>query len=264
MLNNDTLTNIQETAQMAAGLEDLGLTADGRARRYRLGAELKEIPIPPRNRAHTANTLAALVDFLADHQPNPDENQGPGPSAIWHDDSQVVGLLDDADRRDRVVFPLPLSREFARLLDLEEPQKFEQRDLVFMLRLHLGLPADIIEPFRKLAWTTTDNATGNTRRGQESMGAEILAAINDPANLPDELEIRVPIYDAEGEREKFPVRVLVEPLAREREIALTLKPGEKQKAIDNAQAALATRLASELQGRTLADRIPVYYGSPGE
>ncbi len=240
-------------------------SADGRSRMVVVNGEITTRPIAPLPRNHVATSLEALIDYVAtaapEHEPPRDEPVEDSLLApvVWHDDNQVVAVLNDLDdRRDRVTLTLTLSRGMEAIMGLDKSRTdLPQRDLIRLLRVEIGVESKVVTPFRKIDWTKSSTTKVEKQIRQESMGAEVKHAASGVDELPDEITVSIPVYDVAGERKPVSIRLVLE--YGEQVILCVPRPGEVQRAFDEAQASIRERLM-EL---TLGSRaVPVYGGRP--
>ncbi len=253
----DTLELIQKTAQKAQKARLLPeLSMDGRKAFVQHGDQIKEFDIAPPNRMHMVRSLVDLILFA--RRP---ENAAP---VVWHDASRVTLVVDDADRRDLVCFPLTLSNRFEVLGRLAEKKPvMNQTQFVRLLRVELGLDnLATVAQFRKLDWQHTSEGSGEVQHGNNKMSKSVLAKVQGVADLPDELSIEVPVYQQAGERQVYVVRCAVEIDAVNQQLQLIPLPDEMERAVDLAQANIHERLTAALGAVDGQKGIPVYYGTP--
>jgi len=186
-------------------------------------------------------------------------------TVVWHGPEGVTLLLDDADRRDRVIFPLVPSREQIALKGLEENtiahDGFEQRPLIRFLRFELGLDnLPLLAKFRNLKFGLQSGQGSNLQHGKESIDRsikeEILSAGAEA--LPETITVEVPLYDTYGERHKYLVRLGLEIDTANSLFHLRPLPGALNYAIDQHQADIGRRLKEALEETA----VPVYFGAP--
>jgi hypothetical protein len=161
------------------------------------------VSVPPPFRQHK---VYSLQDLIACYCARESSNQ-----VLWHSAGEVVLILDDEDRRDRVTFPMPFSDawDLLRKLDVQK-QPLTQRDFIRMLRIYFGANEAVITAFRKLDWQTHIKTAGELDRGKESLGRAIESEVRGTRDLPEDLCFEVPIYDCCGERDCYSVRLLLE------------------------------------------------------
>ena len=235
-----------------AAVEPKGIDVKDSRRKVMIttGGDIKEITIPPADRSHYVASLADLVAFAKDHAPK--DSVG----TVWHNADGVILLVDDSDRRDFVAFKLALSKPWRTLqhLDDDEPA-LDQRRLIRVLRHDLGLGEHVVGPFRRLDWTTQANGVGEVQRTRDRMGRDVNAEVSGTAELPDEIQVHVPVYDVKGERDTEQVMLSLDIDVPAQRFLLVPRPGELALAVDRRQDDIHERLESELE-------IPVYYGKP--
>lgn len=258
----EALELIQKTAREAVAPKLVPeLSGDRRTAWVFVGNELREVPLDPPVRAHEVRSLADLIAYARDI--GGQDKPGDPACVVWHSREAVVLVLDDADRRDRVTFPLHYSLRFAMLQKLvKERPLMKQSQFVRMLRIDLGLPAPIVNQWRKLDWETGVQTRGEVRHGADRLGKEIRAACTGIEDLPDEVVIECPVYLDAGERQEYPIRCAVELDTLNTNIQLLPLPDELERVEDLAQASIRDRLERELVDVKDKASIPVYHGTP--
>jgi len=249
----ETLKGIQETAQKAQAAQWIAVN-DPRVVHYQINGDVKQFAVPPAVRDHRTLSLDDLVEY-ATASSESSEN-----GIVWHADNAVTLVVNNADRRDRVVFNLALSREVLALIELEKTGRagLTQTAFIRLLRITLGQPADQVARFRKLAWTASEGNTANVRQAKESLDRSMMAEVSGTDGLPDQIDVVVPVYRQMGERARASITCAIEIDAPNQTLELMPLPGVIDRVIQDAQASIHERL-----GRGLAaTAIPVYYGSP--
>ena len=252
-LTEKAIALIQQTAQAAADATMHKLPGDGRTVYMAQNGTLTAFVVPPDNRAHAIRSLNDLIAY-ANAFPRVED---PGP-VVWHSRNAVVLVLDDADRRDRVRFSLTHSERFNVLLKLSCGVVWMRQDeFVRTLRLKLGLDnTAVVAQFRKLTWQVSNEAAGVVQQADVRLGKSITAKVEGVAELPEELNVPVPVYSEAGEREEYIIRCAVEIDTTNQALALVPLPDEMMRVVDLAQASIRKRLAEDLLD------VPVYYGEP--
>jgi len=251
MIPCDTLKLIQATAQEAQSAKVLTeLNTDGRSAHIQIGNELREVDLPPPPRSHVVYSLVDLMEYAK--QPT---NAAP---VVWHSDQGVVLIIDDADRHDRVIFPLSKSERFLLLSKLaKEMTPFSQAQFIRILRVGLGLDnLTIVSKFRKLQWQSGADSEGNLQHGNDKVGKTVVSKVQAVDELPDEIKIEVPVYQQAGERQEYICRCAIEIDTVNQMFQLIPMPDELERIQDLAQASIEERLGE------ITATIPVYYGKP--
>ena len=257
MLPKETIELIQQTACDAQAARLLPeLSGDGRKAFVQQGNQIKEFPIPPVNRCHQVHSLLNLILYARDA-----DNPAP---IVWHGTDQVVLLTDDADRRDAVGFPLTLSTRFETLKKLAaEKPVFDHAQFIRLLRIDLGLDnIAVVAKFRRLNWSVANDGTSDLQHGADKMGKAIAARVQGVDELPDALDVEVPVYQQTGERQVYKVKCAIEIDTLNQQLQLVPLPDELERVMDLAQASIHDRLIVALGPIDDQKVIPVYYGTP--
>jgi hypothetical protein len=222
----------------------------------------EKVIVPPPFRRHSVATLADLIAYANHEQESravddPEQEAPTARTVVWHSADKVVLVLDDEDRRDTVTFPLLLSDAWKMLLQLEtQPEPMTQRTFITLLRRYLGCGPGTTQQFRKLNFHSKSDAVAETMRTRESLGNSVEAEVIGTSELPDDLIVEVPIYASQGERQAYPVRLLLDYDVQTQRIAAVPEADLLDTLVDRHQSDIHDRLRSELID------VPVYYGSP--
>lgn len=265
-LSEGAIKAIQSTAREAEiNLKAVMLmdSPDPRKKFLIRGQKHEEISVPPPARKHHVYTLVDLLDYagrMIGAESDPDAPRAEKPAlVIWHNVVGVTLVLDDADRRDTVFFPLEKSAAWKLLAKIEEQgvAQLAQRDFIRLLKNEFAVSEAIVAQFRKIDFRVMKQAQGNVNRGKESLGKSIEAEVSSGGQeLPEEVEVVVPIYLNAGEGETYSVRLLLDYDAETAKILITVEADALEKRVQAHQASIHGRCSS-----TLAD-VPVYFGAP--
>lgn len=239
MTLKETIELIQKTAIAAAGPKLVEEAADGRSATYVQEGQTFTIARRAANREHTVASLDDLIRFA--------KTRDITTPTVWYCHNCVVLLCDDSDRRDRVTLPLPWSKQFSSLLDMEAGEHcFEQRRFVRLLYRDLGVDAATVAKFRRLDFKVIQAAEGEFQHGSERLGKSVNAEIKGTAEIPEAITICVPVYDVTGERATRCIMCGVDLDAQRAQILFSPLPGEMSRAVEESQESIRQRLTAEL------------------
>jgi hypothetical protein len=264
MMNlKETIELIQETAVAARAVKDVSrLIGNHRVCFIQHGNEIKSFPVPPPVRCHTVHSLDDLLRYaeelknLSIYQAADIGGQIP---TVWHGDDSVILLLNDADRQDRVTFPLSHSERFRQLQHLrDEKPYFNQQSFVYLLRFRLGVAADVVNQFRRLEWRDGGSTAIDIHHGNSKLGRSIVSEVQGVDKLPEELPISVPVYCETEERREYAVMCGIEIDTANQRVMIAPLPDELDRVIDLAQKDIHRRLTAGLNELD----IPMFYGKP--
>lgn len=248
----ETVQEIQNKACEAQSAKPLPeLSGDGRKMFVQQGNEIKEFSLEPAPRGHFIHSLVDLIVFA-----RREDNKTP---IVWHNEQGVWLLADDNDRLDKVVFRLTLSERFSLMGKLRDDKPYlDQRSFVRLLRVELGMDATTVGKFRKLDWMQDGKTQADLQHGADRLGKEINARVSGTDQLPEKLEIMVPVFQQTGERAEYKIRCAIEIDTMNQQLQLVPMPDELERVMDLAQADIHKRLSEGLAEK----KIPVYYGAP--
>lgn len=246
----EALELIQKSARDAADLKSL-YTENPHQTRVLLRdgvIDVVQAAFPPRK--HEVYDLQSLADWSV--------RTDSTTAVIWHNDEQVVLVLDDAAYRENTVeLPLPKHPKFSALERLDESLPKTQKELLSFLRLNLKAEIDAAVPgfiglLREIRIAQQSTGSAAVQHGRESMGRTIDNSVTGADAIPEDFSVQVPLWlhlDCRVELEMaFDIDV------EQAKFALRPKPGELEKALADGQHWLHNRLVAEC-----ADAV-VYFG----
>lgn len=209
-------------------------------------AEMVAVPPPLRN--HSLFSVDSLCEFAQTAH-----------GSVWHDESNVVVMLDDADRREWATLPLVKSAPFLVLENLSRSTKtFTQKELVRLLRHDLRNAGveNVLAAVKRLEWKRTNDGRSSVEHGRESLGRSVEAAVNNAESIPEFLVATIPVYSTPGADGRFAVYCTLEIDLQNERFALLPDLDSLADAVHGAQESLHEHLV-EILGDTL-----VFYGRP--
>lgn len=254
-LSKDALALLQDTARKAAA--PVALKIDGRTTEahFALDGRLESLPIQPDPRSHRVATIDDLIAAAIHYATADDE------AVVWFCRHFATVVLNDArDREDRVSCPLDASREYLTLERLDTERRYiSQRDFLRLLRLDLGLPWAALDPFRRLDWTNRTGGKTEMGHGKESLGRAIESQVTaGEADLPEFLNVEIPIYRTPGETTPYAIRCVLDFDATNGLILMAPASGELERVTALHLEDLRHRLETGLR----AAEIAVFQGTP--
>lgn len=244
---------IQETACRAEAAQVLTID-DPDNYHIRIGQEIRTIARPAQSRRHSVLDVPTFIGTV--------EAFGEGGVSVWHCHGQIVAILGDETRRDRVTLELSESSRFHALLELDG-KLLDQRSFCSALNLRLGIDESFIGQFRRLDWRSEKNVAGTAARGQDRMGVSLSDEVNGVADLADEVTLEMPVYDLAACPWLYKIPCHIEIDAQQTKLGIVTKPDAIKTAIDQAQHDIHELLVNGLEDGHPADVVvPVFYGSP--
>jgi hypothetical protein len=178
----------------------------------------RDVAVPPPVRKHRVERLEdllALANFAAATSP-----------IIYHNAHSVELLLNDADRRDRVTFTLTPSAAFEAVAKLEQKGSLDQRALVRLLGRTLGVGKHYVDRFRRIDFKLANEGTQVIERAKETLGKRVEAQVQGVDELPDEIDVTIPLYREIDEQQTYSLRLFIEPDLRNQVFEVGPFPGE--------------------------------------
>ena len=266
----ESIALIGQTAVQANAVQIHRIAGDDRRILIQQGGEREWVDLAPPVRQHEAYSLAAFTAALARYGTE-------GATAIWHDDDEVVGVLDDADRRERITFTLQKTSAWKVVEEMAGGRSYSQPDLVRILRTVLGkcAPASVLAAVRDVKWTRREGADGAITATSHSLGKSVEMAVTGAEHVPEEFEICCAVYGGEFEEQTQTVRAALDAVHAEQKFRLTIMEDGAERAMAamlGVVEAELRKLLEEQRDAAIADQqidedsrrydIPIFAGRP--
>jgi len=162
-----------------------------------------DVRIPSCPRCHQVETIDDLAVAV--------KRWGTLKSVVFHGNREIVFVLDDADRRDKVVLVLEPTDVWARVVELGD-QQFDQRSFLRLLRHDLAgvIPANLVTAIQKIEVVTSVNQRSEMAPGRERGTREFASDLHDSGAIPEVVTLMVPVYRLEGLCHPLPVKCSLE------------------------------------------------------
>lgn len=211
-------------------------------------------------RAHKASDLEAVVRWAK-------ECHKSGDVEVWYSRHKVVCFLDANTRRDTVTLPMQLSSQIGLLHTLEKERKlYDQQSLINLLRITLdgGVPPSLVACVRALKFRTSTEGVTMTTHTKASIGRASEAEVSGAGIIPEDILVTVPVFDGFMGTRRFSLRCALDVDLANQKFVIQPFPGEAERAIREAEDALAEMLGDMLLVDTAGDgkAIPMFYGTP--
>ena len=186
-----------------------------------------------------------------------DSTEGAG--VMWHNEEQVVLVLDDEDRRDRVTLPLTVSGQFLTLERLHNSPALDQRAFVRLLKHDLYRVVDpaLLLTVRRLEVSSGGSRSSEINPGRERGTQEFREELAGAADIPEYVDAVASVYSTLGLRVERTLCLSLDYELPAMRFQLEPLPDELTIAKQNAQLELHEALE-----RGVPDGMPVLYGSP--
>lgn len=218
----------------------------------------------PHYRQHQAYSLDTITDFAnrflgraVSDDPN-EVNPAGFDAAVWYNRDAVSVLLNDEDRRERVVFNLALSPQIKSLQ--KSGDAIKQRALILWLRTTMAncLPVHptFIDSVRTLKFRTNQEATGEFKKDRASLGKSIISELTASEELPEYVTFNVPVFDNGSlSNVRANVQCAIDIVPADENFFVIPIAGSIEKAITDGEEQILTKLQEGFGGR-------IYYGKP--
>lgn len=238
----ESIELIGRTAVEAKAVQIHRIAGDDRRILIQQGGEREFLELPAPSRRFEAHSLASFVALVGRYSVE-------GAASIWHDDGEVVGLLDDADCRERVAFSLLKTSAWKTVEEMAGGKSYTQPELVRILRTVLGkcAPASVLAAVRDVKWTKRQGAEGAITSTTHSLGMSVEMAVTGAEHVPDEFEITCAVYGGEFEEHTQTVRAALDAVHAEQKFRLTIMEDGAARAMQTMLGVVATRIGELLQ-----------------
>jgi len=222
--------------------------ADAKNRHFMFGDRHFTVALPPPGRKHTITTLADLLVTVEEYGSK---------GSLWHDETKIVLVTEDMDRREFVTMPLVLSQHWKIVKGLGE--YLTQQSFLKLLRHDLaGVVPDSLRPaISRIEVATSANQKNEVNPGRERGSREFACDLANSSEIPETFNATLSVYANAGLRQTRSVKLSLDYTLPPKEITFSVRPlpDELEIAMQNAQAELHELLEK-------AVKIPVFCGTP--
>src|SRR5438132_6906700 len=204
----------------------------------------------PKPRDHQAADLDTVVAWAGDG------------GATWYSSSGVVHILNDDTRFDRVTLKLGFSDQLQTIMAWKDRSPlFTQAKLILALRTlfkrNMQQCPALLDLIRNLRFKTGSNVQSEIGKNKASISKSIESQVSGAEDLPADVFFNVPIFGRPFSNIEGLVNIAIEMDAGTETIVLYPIPGDVEKAIELAEAAIGGKLVE-----MIGDAGPVYHGVP--
>lgn len=253
----DALQLIQQTAVEAKGFDII--RNDGVRRRTLVHSRqtglISDIPHDTTPRAQVALAIETILALAVESG-----NAGEHP-VIWHDHDSVVLDYVPEYGDEYATFALREHPHFTTLKNLtESPRQYTQAEFLHLLKYKFFgiIDPTFVAALTKVKFTKQTENGGEINRGKESIGRSVQAQVTGVEGLPEEVTLRLRVYENLGLGEGFPVHCQITVHMESEKFSISAFPCELQAAIDASQATLHEMIVAGFDGST---DVKVRYGS---
>lgn len=225
---------------------------DGREVLVGYAGALTKVSITPKPRESKVDSVADLCAAALSY--------GKSTPSVWIAGESVVLIADDDDRRDRVTLPLRRTEQWKKIRHLQGNPVIDQPGLIQLLRVDLpGVVGreGLLPTVRALKFKQSSEGTANIQHGNESLGRMIENQITGAGDIPEQLEVLVPLYDNPGlAGETQSVMLDLDIVAAKEHFRLRPLPHTLEAAQNAALESIREEIQQALTG------VRVFYGTP--
>ena len=158
------------------------------------GTQLEKIELPPPLRKHRICTLDDVYSISEDKEMAKEPE-------IFFDFDTIQVVLDRNDRREVATLSLLPTDRYTSLVKMSgEPLSCTVNEAVRLLRFELhGVGADhVVQALKRVDFSRTSRGTAVTEHGKESLGKSVEATIQATDEIPETVDLTVPLYSNPG------------------------------------------------------------------
>lgn len=209
--------------------------------------------VPPRERGGEISTLPSFISACLDDaiMKKPE---------IYVAEDAVVALINRDDRKERVTCPLNESDRWRTVCFLSAGKSFSPRDAVKFLRFDLaGSDTEaVVQAVSRIDFARKSDGRSDVGHGKETLGKSVEMAVQQASDIPEEFNIRVPVFTTPGCRETTTVKCGIYLDMTNESIVLRVLPDECEIARGSVLQGIFGDLVTSFHGQ----EIPVYMGCP--
>ena len=157
------------------------------------GTQLEKIDMEPPLRNHRICTLDDVYMIC--------EDAHTGDPQIFFDFDAIQVVFDRTDRREVATLSLLPTDRYTSLVKMSgEPLSCTVNEAVRLLRFELhGVGADhVVQALKRVDFSRTSRGTAVTEHGKESLGKSVEATIQATDEIPETVDLTVPLYSNPG------------------------------------------------------------------
>lgn len=215
----------------------------------RHGDELREVDLPPEDRAYSVHSLSDMIDVLR-------KRVGAGGSIVFVGADKVVGYFDESTRRESVEFSLPPSDRWNAISMLQKRVKMTAPELARWLRQDLGVADQVqslLSSLSSVTFSRTQSATQQQSVGRESLGRSVEMAAAGASAIDPTFTVTIPVWEAPGLAPFMAaIQVGIDFVMEESCLTLKAMPDEIRRAYNAARLQLRDALRLSLPDVTVA------------
>lgn len=241
---------IGEQASEADGVRVSAIPGDPRQVIVSQAGKNERFLVPPPVRSHRVDMLSDFID-AANHW-----SAEPELLVVFHNDSELVAVVDDCDRRDRVTLHLEHTDVFTTVGTLGS-KTFDHKQFMRLLKHDLAgaVPDGLLPKIRKVEVASGGVQSADRQHGRERGTREFQAELANAAEIPEVVTVTCSVYRNPGLLRSIAIRCSLDVDVNALTFRLCPLPDEIRSAIDDAQFAIHEKLTAGIHGA-------VYQGSP--
>lgn len=249
MLNEKFVESIAATAVKASGASILRLEDDPRNAFLVQDGKHTNITLRPAPRNHSLLTLDDVAEAAGHWEAD----------LCFHDEREIVLILDDQDRHDRATMGLGRAPQWDEFCAMTKPRTFNHKQLLALLRITFRgcVDATFVSRIRGINFNAIADGESYIQPGAEKVGKSIQnkVAMQSGGDIPEEVPLSIPVYVNHGLTQRFATVLALDIDAASQTFTVTTPPGE----VETIQNAITEHIHQTLEGRL---KCTVLRGSP--
>lgn len=217
---------------------------------YEHNGTLVPYDIHPGVRCHRVDSVCDIIRAIA--------RWGSDASSVWICSQQVLLILDDADRRDRIAMPLLESATFTRLKKCQGA--IDQAALIRLLRVEFRNAVnqpEVLTAVRKIRFRSLSAGETSIQHGNESLGQQVENEVSGAGDIPEVLAVETNVFSNPGEGEYLvTVGLDLEIDAKAQRFMLRPIPDEIERLTAAALSDIRERISEAI------DDSRIFFGTP--
>lgn len=260
----ETIQLIQETAKETVAAKLLPVPNDPESHLLLRGgkSEMIKTPFVEGPRQHTVESVESFAAAFA--RWGCDGGKDCRPANIWMDLASwsLSFFTDEPLRRSKVSLSLKPSPQLKLVQKYADQQSLEQKALVRILRHDLAdcVDAGVLAAFRTVDFQKIATARGVIEHGKQSLDSDIVAQVTGEKK-PESFVVDIPLFAMKELDARTRIGITIDLDCSASKFILQAKPGHIEMAIDDARAAVLTKLRIDLSA-VGHDDVVILAGKP--
>lgn len=163
----------------------------------RTGSEVTLLQLDDPLRSHEISSFSDILDAATKFK------AGECTPSIYFNETQVVVYVGEDDMREKLTCSLKYTQRFVTLINMNGAgASGSPSDIIKLVRFQLnGIGFDeLAASLRKVDFTRKSTGASDVAHGRESYGRSVEAEVQGTSNIPEVVDVDVPVYENDGLR----------------------------------------------------------------